>query len=68
MMLTMQFFFYVKQFESIPIGALTIANEARKDKTLSRVLACVKTGQWVKDEVLNPYFQKRNKLSVYQGC
>ena len=60
--------FYVKQFETIPICAVTIAKETRKDKTLGRVLACVKTGQWAKDEELSPYFQKRNELSVYQGC
>ena len=61
-------FFYINQFDALPISALTVSKETHKDKILGRVLACVKTGRWPKDEKLKPYYQKRGELSVYQGC
>ena len=61
-------FFYVKQLEALPVSASMIAKETQKDKILGRVMASVKTGNWVKDEEIKPFYLKRGELSVYQGC
>ena len=66
--LTTRIFFYVNQMEAIPVDATKIAKATLKDNLLSRVLACVKTGQWSKSPDLLPFIKKRGELSVYQGC
>ena len=61
--------FYCEPFEKLSVTASTISKETRKDKILSCVLALVLsgTGNWIIDNELKHFYQKRNELSVCQG-
>ena len=60
--------FYCEPFEKLPVTASTISKESRKNKILSRVFASVLNGNWIIDNELKHFYQKRNELSVCQGC
>ena len=60
--------FYCEQFQTLPVTAISISKETRKDKLLSRVLASVLSGNWVVDEQSKLFYNKRNELSICQGC
>ena len=53
----------------IPVSAINIATETRKDTILAQVCEYVMTGwpNYVSNE-LKLYFMKRNELSMEQGC
>ena len=59
---------YCEPLEKLPVTASTISKESRKDKILSRMLASVFSSNWVIDNELKHFYQKRNELSVCQGC
>ena len=61
--------FYVSQFESLPVTAKAVHHATVRDKQLSRVYDAVARG-WNDncDKELEPYYSRRNELSLYQGC
>ena len=60
--------FYCEPFEKLPVTASAISKESRIDKILSRALTSVLSGNWIIDNELKHFYQKRNELSVCQGC
>ena len=61
--------FYVSQFESLPITAKAVHHATVRDQQLSRVYDAVARG-WNDncDKELEPYYSRRNELSLHQGC
>ena len=41
-----------------------ITEAANRDKTLQKIIQCVKSNHWYKDPDIRPYFQIRNELSI----
>lgn len=60
--------FYTQQLINLPVSAEAVRKLTNKDKTLSRVLASVNTGQWVNDTTTEHFYSKRDELSVVNGC
>ena len=63
--------FHSEVIQKLPISKFDIARLTRTDKTLSSVFECLKSG-WPescsRDSDLYPYFNRRNELSLFQGC
>ena len=60
----------LQKLEEIPVSSQQIAKATRTDPLLSKVYDFVLSG-WpenVEDLDLQKYFNKRNELSVHQGC
>ena len=56
--------------DSVPVTARVIASETARDPILARVKQLTLFGwpQYLKEEDLQPYFQRRTELSVDQDC
>lgn len=57
--------------DCVPVSSANIAAATRRDKTLSQVLELVATGWTRIDEVrddLRMYMNRRNELTLHQGC
>lgn len=54
----------------LPVDASQVATETCTDKVLKKVKEAILTGwpTYVQDSELQPYFNKRNELSVHCGC
>ena len=48
--------FYFEQFQSLPVTAVQLSRETRKDKVLSRVFAAVLCGSWTVSKDLKLFF------------
>ncbi len=61
--------FMVKQLEQICLTSDGIRRETIRDNSLSKVYQLIQKGWSVNHEKeLTPYFNKRNELSIVQGC
>ena len=60
--------FYVNHFDVLPIDSASVARCTKSDPILSRVLNYVTCGSWRKTPDVISYFNKRDEISVYQGC
>ena len=60
--------FYFEQFQTLPVIAVQVSQETRKDKVFSRVFAAVLRGNWTVSKDLKLFFEKRNELSICQDC
>ena len=60
--------FYFEPFQTLPVTAVQISRETRKDKILSRVFAAVLSGNWTVSKDQKLVFEKRNELSICQDC
>ena len=61
---------YFTYTNDLPITAQQISAETRKDRVLSRVLNHVLIGwpNYLDDDELEPYFHRKDELSIDQGC
>ena len=61
--------FYISQFESLPVTAEAVHHATFRDQQLSCVYDVVARG-WNEncDKELEPYYSRRNELSLHQGC
>lgn len=62
--------FYFSNVDELPVQTIDIARETQKDPFLSHVLDYILNG-WpnhVDNETLLPYFNRRQQLSIEQGC
>ena len=62
--------FQVSFVEELPVTAVNIANETRKDNTLATVYQYVIEG-WphkIPEGALKPYYQRKDQLATDQGC
>ena len=60
--------YYGEQLNNLPVTPQMISSETRKDPILGRVFAAIQSGKWPHDKETQPYYTKRNELSVCQGC
>lgn len=64
--------FFTSQIEQLPVTSNQIARETRRDKVLSQIYDCVKSGTWNADmnnsALLKPYYVRRNELSIHHDC
>ncbi|VDI74336.1 Hypothetical predicted protein [Mytilus galloprovincialis] len=61
--------FMLKQLEHLSLTNNNIRRETARDKILSRVYELVQKGWTVNDDIdLKPYFNRKNELSISQGC
>lgn len=64
--------FYTSQLGTLPFSTSKIRRGTLSDSTLSRVMEMISTGHFpaVKDAdvELSPYIQRRNDLTIQQGC
>ncbi|KAK3750552.1 hypothetical protein QZH41_011085, partial [Actinostola sp. cb2023] len=60
-----------RQLDNLPVSASAIARETAKDRVLSKVMSLTQHG-WFSgpctDDVLKPYFTRKDELSCEQGC
>ena len=61
--------FYMSHFEKLPVTADEIRRATDRDPILARVKDSVSRG-WSNntDNLLDPYFSRRSKLTLHQGC
>ena len=62
--------FQVSFVEELPVTAVNIATETRKDNTLATVYQYVMEG-WphkIQEGALKPYYQHKDQLATEQGC
>ena len=61
-------FFYNSNLDLLPVTQESMANSTRKDSVLAGVLNSAQTGDRYDTPNLVPYFLRKNKISVHQGC
>lgn len=62
--------FHLTQIEKLPVTHAVIQRETKHDKTLSQVYEQVQNG-WQfqpKGSPLAPFYNRRNEITIYQGC
>ncbi|XP_041376823.1 uncharacterized protein K02A2.6-like [Gigantopelta aegis] len=61
---------HIAQFDTLPVSHANIQRETRNDPVLSKVHEMVITGWPEKspDVDFDPFFHRRNELTVHQGC
>ena len=61
--------FYMSHFEKLPVTVEEIRRATDHDRVLSRVKDSIRRG-WSNntDNILDPYFSRRDELSLHQGC
>ena len=60
-----------RQLDNLPVSASAIARETAKDIALSKVMSLTQHGWFsgpCNDDVLKPYFTRKDELSCEQGC
>ena len=60
--------YYSEQLNNLPVTPKMICLATRKDPILGRVFAAVQSGSWPNEKELQPFYLKRNELSLCQGC
>ena len=61
--------FHLSQFDVLPVTCEAVKRETSRDKILSQVYQSTMTGfNQDHDEILKPYYSRRNKLTTFQGC
>ena len=60
--------FYSTQFDPLPVTCELIAKETQRDPELARVYEAILKGWSQHTEGEKPYHNRRNELSVHQGC
>ena len=61
--------FHMSQIDDLPVTSAEIQWETRKDKVLASVLNQTMNG-WenTDNKTLNPYYNRRNEITVSHGC
>ncbi|MCG8032935.1 MAG: DDE-type integrase/transposase/recombinase [Candidatus Thiodiazotropha taylori] len=62
--------FHISQIENLPVTHAVIRRETKRDRILSQVYEQVQNG-WQyqsKDSLLAPFYNRRNEITIYQGC
>ena len=60
--------FHATQFELLPVTSEAVARETRRDPILARVYESIVKGWSVRIDGDKPYYERRNELTVHQGC
>ena len=60
--------FHATQFELLPVTGEAVTRETRPDPILARVYKSIVKGWSVHIDGDKPYFERRNELTVHQGC
>ena len=60
--------FHVTQFELLPVTSEAVARETRRDPILARVYESIVKGWSVRIDGDKLYYERRNELTVHQGC
>ena len=60
--------FHATQFELLPVTSEAVARETRRDPILARVYECIVKGWSIRIDGDKPYYERRNELTVHQGC
>ena len=60
--------FHATQFEPLPVTSEAVARETRRDPVLSRVYESIVKGWSGRVDGDKPYYERRNELTVHQGC
>ena len=60
--------FHATQFELLPVTSEAVARETRRDPILPRIYESIVKGWSVRINGDKPYYERRNELTVHQGC
>ena len=60
--------FHATQFEPLPVTSEAVARETRRDPVLARVYESIVKGWSARIGGDKPYYERRNELTVHQGC
>ena len=60
--------FHATQFELLPVTSEAVARETRRDPILARVYESIVKGWSIRINGDKPYYERRNELTVHQGC
>ena len=60
--------FHTTQFEPLPVTSEAVARETRGDPVLARVYESIMKGWPARVGGDKPYYERRNELTVHQGC
>ena len=60
--------FHATQFASLPVTSEAVSRETRRDPVLARIHEPIVKGWSARVDGDKPYYQRRNKLTVHQGC
>ena len=60
--------FHATQFEPLLLTSEAVAKETRRDSVLSRVYENIVKGWSVRVDGDKSYYERRNELTVHQGC
>jgi len=60
--------FHATQFEPLPVTSEAVARETRRDPVLARVYQSIVKGWCARVGGDKPYYERRNELTVHQGC
>lgn len=60
--------FHASQFVPLPITSEAVARETRRDVVLARIHDSIVKGWSTRVEGDKPYYERRNELTVHQGC
>ena len=60
--------FHATQFEPLPVTSEAVARGTRRDPVLARVYESIVKGWCARVGGDKPYYERRNELTVHQGC
>ena len=60
--------FHATQFASLPVTSEAVSRETRRDPVLARVHESIVKGWSAHIDGNKPYYERRNELTVHQGC
>ena len=60
--------FHATQFASLPVTSEAVSRETRRDPVLARVHESIVKGWSARVDGDKPYYERRNELTVHQGC
>ena len=60
--------FHATQFEPLPVTSEAVARETRRDPVLAKVYESIVKGWSARVDGDKPYYERRNELTVHQGC
>ena len=60
--------FHANHFVSLPVTSKAVARETRRDPVLARVHESIAKGWSAGVDGDKPYYERRNELTVHQGC
>ena len=60
--------FHTSQLNILPVASASVAKKTRRDLVLERVHESIVMGRSVRVEGDKPYYERKNELTVHQGC